>query len=197
MHTIYARINNTSAFLSSCVTALLVAIALSSLAFTADPKGQLAVASIQVHPGNARRYANKKQEFAFVNFNVSAGTHLVMSARAVSHVHACSKPDLSPLFNWNTKQLFLYLSAEYTDKKGVANEVVIWDRIVRRKEDALISTTGRNKYVFRELSASFRNIPPANYSLKYNVMPYVGVLTYGEAARTPQPVAFPELQSLS
>jgi len=28
--------------------------------------------------------------------------------------------DLTPLFNWNTKQLFLYLEAEYTDTKGVS-----------------------------------------------------------------------------
>ena len=34
-------------------------------------------------------------------------------------------------------------------------------------------------------------MPPAHYTLKYNVMPYVGLLTYGEAART-GPLAFPE-----
>jgi hypothetical protein len=28
--------------------------------------------------------------------------------------------DLTPLFHWNTKQLFLYLEAEYTDTKGVS-----------------------------------------------------------------------------
>lgn len=28
--------------------------------------------------------------------------------------------DLTSLFNWNTKQLFLYLEAEYTDTKGVS-----------------------------------------------------------------------------
>lgn len=31
--------------------------------------------------------------------------------------------DLSPLFNWNTKQLFLYLDAEYTNAKGVRGRV--------------------------------------------------------------------------
>lgn len=29
-----------------------------------------------------------------------------------------------------------------------------------------------------------RNVSPAEFSLKYNVMPFVGVLSYGEAART-------------
>jgi signal peptidase complex subunit 3 len=28
--------------------------------------------------------------------------------------------DLSSLFNWNTKQLFVYLEAEYTNAKGVS-----------------------------------------------------------------------------
>lgn len=40
-----------------------------------------------------------------------------------------------------------------------------------------------------------RNVGPANYTLKYNVMPYVGMLTYGEAARTVDSVPFPEQRS--
>ncbi|RDB16778.1 putative signal peptidase complex subunit 3, partial [Hypsizygus marmoreus] len=175
MHSIFSRINNVSALLSSCTMALLAAIALSSLLFTADPKGDLAIASVKVYPANQRRYSSKKQELAFVNFNITA--------------------DLTPLFHWNTKQLFLYLEAEYTNTQGVKNEVVIWDRIVRRKEDAVVSVVGKNKYMFRELSSTFKNIPPAHYTLKYNVMPYVGALMYGEAATSLEPVAFPEAQS--
>lgn len=48
MHSIFSRINNVSALLSSCTMALLAAIALSTLAFNADPKGDLAIASIKV-----------------------------------------------------------------------------------------------------------------------------------------------------
>jgi hypothetical protein len=46
-------------------------------------------------------------------------------------------------------------------------------------------------------SANFatRNVPPANYVLKYNIMPYVGVLTYGEAVRSSEAIAFPPAQS--
>ncbi|KAF9474243.1 signal peptidase 22 kDa subunit [Pholiota conissans] len=155
--------------------ALLAAIALSSFVLMSSPTGDLAISSIKVVSSNARRYPNKKQDLAFVHFNITA--------------------DLTPLFHWNTKQLFLYLEAEYTNSQGVKNEVVIWDRIVRRKEDAFIKFVGKNKYMFRDPSSSFRNIPPANYSLKYNVMPYVGVLTYGEAARTSEAISFPPTQS--
>lgn len=175
MHSIVSRINNTSAFLSSCMMALLAAIALSSFALTTQPQGDLAISSIKVVSSNARRYPNKKQDMAFVHFNITA--------------------DLTPLFHWNTKQLFLYLEAEYANAQGVKNEVVIWDRIVRRKEDAFIKFAGKNKYMFRDISSSFKNVPPANYSLKYNVMPYVGMLTTGEAARTSEPIAFPPTQS--
>ncbi|PFH53084.1 hypothetical protein AMATHDRAFT_45715 [Amanita thiersii Skay4041] len=155
--------------------ALLAAIALSSFVFTANPKGGLEVASVKVYHANARRYPNRKQELAFVNFNINA--------------------DLSPLFHWNTKQLFVYLEAEYNNTKSVENSVVIWDRIIRRKEDAYIKFAGKNKYMFREVSTSFKDVPPANYVLKYNVMPYVGVLTYGEAARTSEAAEFPAAQS--
>ena len=92
------------------------------------------------------------------------------------------------------------------------NAIVIWDRIIRRKEDAHINIAGKNKYMLRELSSSFksvtesrarfacidlvhRNVPHAQFSLKYNIMPHVGILTYGEAARTVEPVAFPPAQA--
>ena len=113
---------------------LLAAVSLSTFVFTADPKGDLSVSSIQVYalrlasllsgsrhrrfPGNARRYANKNQDFAFVNFNLTAGTtsHPSSSLGPFSHYIL----DLTPLFNWNTKQLFLYVSAEYENKRGVS-----------------------------------------------------------------------------
>ncbi|TDL21740.1 signal peptidase 22 kDa subunit [Rickenella mellea] len=174
MHSIYQRINNLSALLSSCVLSLLAAIALSSLLFTADPMGTLSIGSVKVYPGKARNFNEPRREHAFVRFNVSA--------------------DLSPLFHWNTKQLFVYLGAEYANSAGVINDVVIWDRIVRRKEDAVINVSGKNKYIFKEVSSSFKAVEPAFYTLKYNVMPYVGALTYGEAARTDEPVVFPVVQ---
>jgi signal peptidase complex subunit 3 len=40
-----------------------------------------------------------------------------------------------------------------------------------------------------------RNARSAHYVLRYNVMPYVGVLTYGEAGRTVEAVPFPEAQA--
>jgi len=150
---------------------LLSAIALSSFVFSPHPTGSLEVTSVKVFAGEARRYPQRRQENAFVTFNLTA--------------------DLSSLFHWNTKQVFVWLEAEYTNAKGVRNEVVFWDRIVRRREDAVVAVSGKNKYPFRELSAKFKGSTPANYTLKYNVMPFVGILTYGEAARVTKPIEFP------
>ncbi|KAH0589454.1 hypothetical protein H2248_005206 [Termitomyces sp. 'cryptogamus'] len=100
MHSFISRVNNVSAFLSSVTMCLLASIALSSFLFTTDPKGEVYLTSIKVFPTSQRR-TTKKQEMTFVNFNISA--------------------DLTPLFHWNTKQLFLYLEAEYTNAKGVSS----------------------------------------------------------------------------
>jgi len=155
--------------------ALLVAIALTTFLFNPNLQGDLNISSINVVSSKARRYPNQKQDLTFINFNITA--------------------DLTPLFNWNTKQVFLYLEAEYDNVKGVKNEVVIWDRIIRRKEDAFIKFVGKNKYMFRDMSNSFKNVPPAYYVLKYSIMPYVGVLTYGEVGRTSEAIAFPPAQA--
>ena len=38
--------------------------------------------------------------------------------------------DLEPLFNWNVKQLFLYLTAEYVTKENVKKKYFLLDKIL-------------------------------------------------------------------
>jgi len=49
MHSLYARVNNGFAFMSSCLMAVLAAVALSSFLFTADPKGKLVISNFKVY----------------------------------------------------------------------------------------------------------------------------------------------------
>ena len=59
------------------------------------------------------------------------------------------KVDLEPLFNWNVKQLFLYLSAEYSTPRNAVNQVVLWDKIIQRGENAVLDYRSMNtKYYF-------------------------------------------------
>ncbi|KAF7790727.1 hypothetical protein EIP86_001683 [Pleurotus ostreatoroseus] len=110
--------------------AMLFAIALSSFLFTSDPKGGITVTSLQMCA------SPESPNSALLNILA----------------------DLTSLFNWNTKQLFLYVQAEYTNAQGVYNEVVIWDKIIRSKEEANLAVSGRNKYVFRNVGKSWKYV---------------------------------------
>ena len=45
--------------------------------------------------------------------------------------------DLSEEFHWNQNQLFVYALVQYESDSNKLNEVVIWDEIVRSKEEAV------------------------------------------------------------
>ncbi|KAH3685983.1 hypothetical protein WICPIJ_003050 [Wickerhamomyces pijperi] len=89
--------------------------------------------------------------------------------------------DLTDLFNWNTKQVFVYLTAEYPGKTPESsNKVVYWDKIITSKEDANLTLTNeRAKYSVWDVEESFKN-RDATLKLEWNIQPYVGLLTYGE-----------------
>ncbi|KAI8871307.1 SPC22-domain-containing protein [Ramicandelaber brevisporus] len=85
--------------------------------------------------------------------------------------------DLSHLFDWNTKQLFLYLSVEYETPKHGRNQVVIWDKIVKSKEEAReLRITESNKYPFRHVDGHFKDTNNAKLVLRWDVAPYVGLM---------------------
>ena len=134
MHSILTRLNNGSAFLSSCVMALLVAIALTTFLFNPNLEGDLTISSINVFVRflilNYGRFYIK-----ILAFHLKHDDTLIENKTSLSLIsilpQVCrifrfflvrlkySMSDLTPLFNWNTKQVFLYLEAEYDNVKGV------------------------------------------------------------------------------
>ena len=40
------------------------------------------------------------------------------------------KADFAPAFTWNTKQLFVFVCAEYSTPTNPLNQVVLWDKII-------------------------------------------------------------------
>lgn len=44
----------------------------------------------------------------------------------------------------------------YSFVRQTKNDVVIWDRIIRRKEDAVLNVKSRNKYEFKDVAVSFK-----------------------------------------
>lgn len=88
--------------------------------------------------------------------------------------------DLRPLFNWNTKQIFVYLTAEYDGKsEGSSNKVTYWDKIITSSEDAVLHLKNqRAKYSVWDVERSFRG-RNATLRLEWNIQPWVGPLLYG------------------
>ncbi|KAI1305578.1 hypothetical protein EDD11_004913 [Mortierella claussenii] len=165
MNNLQNRANAVMAFSLSAIFCLLGAIALSALIFPANPVSSVELDSIKVVTGRYDKiwtdYKTRDNEFANTVLKIDA--------------------DLSSLFHWNTKQLFVYAVAEYSTPTHPKNEIVLWDTIIKRKAAAVIRKKGiKNKYSLIDVNKKWTNIQ-ANVSLHWNIVPYVGFMTYGHS----------------
>ncbi|KAG4301907.1 hypothetical protein PCANB_002052 [Pneumocystis canis] len=105
-------------------------------------------------------FRNIRQEYAFIKFNIDT--------------------DITSLFNWNTKQVFIYIVASYASSKNYPhNEIILWNYIIRNKKDAIIQIKNqKNIFAFNDIEGSFAN-KNVTLSMHYNIMPHVGFLTWG------------------
>lgn len=100
------------------------------------------------------------------------------SVRALFDLEA----DLSPLFNYNTKQVFVYLTAEYNGTKNANSnsKVTFWDSILTDESMAKLSLSGeKSKYNVWDLESKLSD-KDLIWKLNWNVQPYVGLLINGE-----------------
>ncbi|KAL1833441.1 hypothetical protein ACET3Z_003092 [Daucus carota] len=81
--------------------------------------------------------------------------------------------NLRSLFTWNTKQVFVFLAAEYETPKNSLNQVSLWDYIILEKEDAYFRIRSTNKYRFIDQGSNLRG-KDFNLTLHWHVMPKTG-----------------------
>ncbi|XP_044469684.1 signal peptidase complex subunit 3B-like [Mangifera indica] len=81
--------------------------------------------------------------------------------------------DLQSLFTWNTKQLFIFVAAEYKTPKNALNQVSLWDAIIPTKESAKFSIHTSSKYRFIDQGHNLRG-KEFNLTLHWHVMPKTG-----------------------
>ncbi|KAF9942373.1 hypothetical protein BGZ65_002495 [Modicella reniformis] len=174
MNNLQNRANAVMAFSISAIFCLLAAIALSALVIPASPSGSIALDSIKVVTG---RYDKNWVDFKTQD-NEFANTLMQIDA------------DLSSLFHWNTKQLFVYAIAEYSTPTHPKNQIFLWDTIIKSKSDAVLRKKGIvNKYSLIDVNKKWTNVH-ATISLHWNVVPYVGFMTYGRSQAS-EAYAFP------
>lgn len=113
MHSSLVRIQNVFGFFTSVAFAVAAAIALSVLLSPQTPSASLELKNVKVAKGRPHYYSTKREEYAHITFDLTT--------------------DLSSLFNWNTKQVFLYITASYPSSNPTTtppSEIVIWDAII-------------------------------------------------------------------
>ncbi|XP_035753621.1 signal peptidase complex subunit 3, partial [Egretta garzetta] len=85
--------------------------------------------------------------------------------------------DLQSIFDWNVKQLFLYLSAEYSTKNNALNQVVLWDKIMLRGDNPrLFLKDMKSKYFFFDDGNGLKGNRNVTLTLSWNVVPNAGIL---------------------
>ena len=129
MHTVLTRANALAAYTMS-VLAFLTFVCFASTFFL-DYSAPAKMNTVKVVVKHVPDYSasREKNDLGFLTFDLQA--------------------DLTPLFNWNVKQLFLYLTAEYETNNNVVNQVVLWDKIIQRGDNAVLDYRSMNtKYYF-------------------------------------------------
>ncbi|XP_018329949.1 signal peptidase complex subunit 3 [Agrilus planipennis] len=87
--------------------------------------------------------------------------------------------NLTDIFNWNVKQLFLYLTAEYETPDNKLNQVILWDKIILRGENAVLDFKNMNtKYYFWDDGNGLRANPNVTLTLTWNIIPNAGLLPF-------------------
>jgi len=102
------------------------------------------------------------------------------------------RANLSSLFHWSTKQVFLWVVAEYETEKFQVNQIVLWDKIVERGKGFIISTrNAQPKYHLVDVESLLRN-RSVSFSLHWDIQPYVGFNQLGRVEGSIVTVQTPE-----
>ncbi|KAK3621339.1 Signal peptidase complex subunit [Elasticomyces elasticus] len=116
MHNTLTRVQNVFGFFTSVAFAVAAAIAISVVLSSQTPSASLQLRNVQVVKGRPHYYSTKREEYAHITFSLDA--------------------DLSTLFNWNTKQVFAYITASYPSDSPASipeSEAVVWDAVIPAK----------------------------------------------------------------
>ncbi|RKU40733.1 hypothetical protein DL546_002706 [Coniochaeta pulveracea] len=191
MYSSIVRIQNTFGFFTTVAFCIAALIAASDFFSPRAPTvNSLKTTSVQVVRGRPHYYSTKKEEYAIIKFSLDA--------------------DLSDLFTWNTKQVFVYVTAEWPEINGgnTTNKAVIWDSIITSpsadhltnlgpasKKKLIKSAKGKSidksrgklsiknqrpKYQITHPTGKVASKDGVQLKLHYNVQPWVGPLTWNQ-----------------
>uniref|UniRef100_A0A9I9CIV6 Signal peptidase complex subunit 3 n=1 Tax=Cucumis melo TaxID=3656 RepID=A0A9I9CIV6_CUCME len=170
MHSFGFRAN---ALLTFAATILAVICALASFSDTLNspsPTAQVQVLSINWFQ-NQPNGNDEETIFSWSLIQSNAVSSYLMDSRVSMTLNISA--DLQSLFTWNTKQVFVFLAAEYETPSNSLNQISLWDGIVPSKEIAKFQIHTSNKYRFVDQGSNLRG-KEFNLTLHWHVMPKTG-----------------------
>ncbi|KAI1498522.1 signal peptidase 22 kDa subunit [Biscogniauxia marginata] len=150
MYNSLTRIQNVFGFFTTVAFVVAAIIAASDLTAPRTPSATIQTTNVQVVKGRPHYYSTKKEEYAIIKFSLDA--------------------DLSSLFTWNTKQVFVYVTAEWPapptgDDTNQTNKAVIWDSIITSPSADHLSNLGPAALRKLRKSAEGKSIDPSRGKL--------------------------------
>ncbi|KAK1760790.1 hypothetical protein QBC47DRAFT_368207 [Echria macrotheca] len=153
MYSSLVRIQNTFGFFTTVAFVVAAFIAASDFITPRAPVvNTLKTTNLQVVRGRPHYYSSKKEEYAIIKFTLDA--------------------DLSSLFTWNTKQLFVYVTAEWpssssssASQNATTNQAVIWDTIITAPSSDHLANLGPASLKKLKKSAAGKSIDPSRGKL--------------------------------
>ncbi|NWV29292.1 SPCS3 peptidase, partial [Origma solitaria] len=114
----------------------------------------------------------ERSDLGFVTFDITAD---ILNRK--NGLHIFWEKNTLIIFDWNVKQLFLYLSAEYSTKNNALNQVVLWDKIMLRGDNPRLSLKDmKSKYFFFDDGNGLKGNRNITLTLSWNVVPNAGIL---------------------
>ncbi|NXX44174.1 SPCS3 peptidase, partial [Tricholaema leucomelas] len=112
----------------------------------------------------------ERSDLGFITFDITAD---ILNEKSYSKAFG----NKNSIFDWNVKQLFLYLSAEYSTKNNALNQVVLWDKIMLRGDNPrLFLKDMKSKYFFFDDGNGLKGNRNITLTLSWNVVPNAGIL---------------------
>ncbi|KAG9510668.1 Signal peptidase complex subunit 3 [Fragariocoptes setiger] len=159
MHTLFSRLNATFAFSLSVLAFLTLLFALST---SYKDYGQLVDVQMKVIKSFVRReldynIGKAHNDLGVLQYNLDA--------------------DMEKLFDWNVKQLFVYLTANYQTKDNVVNQIVIWDHIINRGDPGKVNLVNKSpEYYMWDDGNGLLGNRNVTLNLSINIIPNAGFL---------------------
>ncbi|KAI3396118.1 hypothetical protein diail_449 [Diaporthe ilicicola] len=150
MYTSLVRVQNVFGFFTTVAFVVAAFIAATDFLAPRTPSGTIRPTNTQVVRGRPHYYSTKREEYAIIKFSLEA--------------------DLSSLFTWNTKQVFVYVTAEWpgdssSSSNNATNQAVIWDQIITSPSSDHLANIGPATLRKLKKSAAGKPIDPSRGKL--------------------------------